>query len=113
MTVEEIRRVARKFATEFLSNRNLDIVYDILHPDHRLSSLDSSVSWMEPSNTRLDPELDHFEDLIQIGNSLKKAFPEFQVKIKQLLVEGNYISMYCNLKGNHLGTWHGYPCCRI
>ncbi|MHA2404800.1 MAG: ester cyclase [Candidatus Kariarchaeaceae archaeon] len=109
MSEVENKRVAKLFALEYLTNKNINVVYDIFHPDHQLNNSDSTLSWIEPQFSNRERPVDHYQALVEIGKSIKEAFPEFKVIIKQLLAENSVVSMFCNLEGHHLGTWYGYP----
>jgi predicted ester cyclase len=50
---------------------------------------------------------DYLEGLKQVARELYSAFPDYQVTINDMVVEGDKVAVYWTGRGTHRGEWQG------
>jgi predicted ester cyclase len=96
MTAEDLKATVRRIFEEGFNNRKIELVDEIFSPNYVAHGLLPGV-----------PE--SREGIKQTFNIFRTAFPDFNIKVEETIVEGDKVVARLSGKGTHQGAFMGVP----
>ena len=99
MSIEQNKKIVRRFFEELWNARNLAAADEIFAPGcvtHQLQSGAETVS------TPRDAEA-----IKRHINEWLEAFPDLQFTVERMIAEGDLVISFATMSGTHAGNWHG------
>jgi steroid delta-isomerase-like uncharacterized protein len=93
MSTEANKELVRRFMTEVWNADNLDLAYDLIHPEYRIG----------------DDGLRGPEAVIHNVRTYRAAFPDLHSQIEQMVAEDDWVAVRLVLTGTHRGEFRGIP----
>ena len=90
---EQNKILARRFYDEVLNGRRMDVADEILSPQY----VDHSAA---------APGLENFKQYLAMITSV---FPDIEVTVEEMLVEGDKASVRLTIRGTQSGSFRGFP----
>lgn len=96
---ERNKAILMRSFDEAWNNPREGVLEDLMHPNIR------GYGMLKPDGT----EVDTLEDYKQFYSAMRKAFPDFQVEVHEVLAEEDLVSARCTCRATHLGDGLGFP----
>jgi predicted ester cyclase len=99
MSVEQNKKIVRRFFEELWNERKLETADEIFAPGcvtHQLQSGAEAVAVPRDAEAMKQ----------HIGEWLG-AFPDLRFTIERMIAEGDFVITYATMRGTHAGNWHG------
>jgi steroid delta-isomerase-like uncharacterized protein len=96
MSTEENKTIIKRFIDEVLNKKNVDAVGDFM--------ADDMVDHNPPPGDK--PGLDGMKDMMRM---FFNAFPDLEVRVEDLIAEGDKVVMRATTTGTHQGDFMGIP----
>jgi steroid delta-isomerase-like uncharacterized protein len=93
MSTEGNKELVRRFIDEVWNAGNLDLTYDLIHPEYRIG----------------DDGLRGPEAVIHNVRTYHAAFPDLHWQIEQMVAEDDCVAVRLVLTGTHRGEFRGIP----
>jgi steroid delta-isomerase-like uncharacterized protein len=97
MSVEASKEIARRYFEEFVNERRLDVLEEIVAPD----AVDETRAYSGGSGDR--------DDFRQHALWLWESVQDVKATITDLIAEGDRVVVYWRIEGIHQGTIFGVP----
>lgn len=96
-TPEENKAITRRYFSELMSDGNLDVINEIVHPDFafRIPTLPEPVRGRDGMNAFV--------------NGLRAGFPDIQFTVERIMADGDKVAARWTITGTHEGTFLGVP----
>src|SRR6266487_1421972 len=97
MTLEQNKKLVRRFYEEVWINGNLEVAEEVFAPNYRRHDL-------RPGNPTSSPEGQK-----RIAADFRAAFPDLRMQIDLMVAEGDFVVARWTTEGTNTGPWGNIP----